>query len=72
MLNDLYRKCQKKKIPLYLFFTVVKSGQFVGVAQMTSELKFNQIFNYWWEELKWSGVFDVRWIYIKDVHHEDV
>ena len=67
----MYRRCQKKGIPLYLFFTVVKSGQFIGVAQMVSEVRFNCIFNYWWEELKWSGVFDVKWIYVKDVHHED-
>jgi hypothetical protein len=39
---------------------------------MASEVRFNQIFNYWWEDLKWSGVFDVNWVYIKDVHHADV
>lgn len=39
---------------------------------MASEVRFNQIFNYWWEDLKWSGVFDVNWVYIKDVHHVDV
>lgn len=39
---------------------------------MASEVRFNQIFNYWWEDLKWSGVFDINWIYIKDVHHADL
>ena len=39
---------------------------------MASEVRFNQIFNYWWEDLKWSGVFDVNWVYVKDVHHADV
>lgn len=39
---------------------------------MASEVRFNQIFNYWWEDLKWSGVFDINWLYIKDVHHSDV
>ena len=39
---------------------------------MASEVRFNQIHNYWWEDLKWSGVFDINWVYIKDVHHGDV
>lgn len=39
---------------------------------MASEVRFNQIYNYWWEDLKWSGVFDINWVYIKDVHHSDV
>ena len=39
---------------------------------MASEVRFNQIYNYWWEDLKWSGVFDINWVYVKDVHHADV
>ena len=50
----------------------MKSGQFSGVAEMVSEVKFNFIFNYWWEELKWSGYFNVNWIIVKDLHHNDV
>lgn len=51
---------------------VVNSGQFSGVAEMVGEVKFNLIFNYWWEELKWSGNFPIKWLYVKDVHHDDV
>ena len=51
---------------------VVNSGQFTGVAQMVGEVRFNMIFNYWWEELKWSGNFPVKWIYVKDLHHDIV
>jgi len=51
---------------------VVNSGQFCGIAEMASEVRFNQIYNYWWEDLKWSGVFDINWIYIRDIHHADV
>lgn len=52
--------------------SVVNSGQFTGVAQMVGEVRFNLIFNYWWEELKWSGNFPVKWIYVKDLHHDTV
>ena len=39
---------------------------------MTGEVRFNLIFNYWWEELKWSGNFPIKWIYVKDLHHDGV
>lgn len=71
-LNDSYHYCQRRGIPLYLVFTVVSSKQFCGVAEMRSPVQFNKIFNYWWEEVKWSGVFRLQWLYIKDLHHEDV
>lgn len=51
---------------------VVNSGQFSGVAEMVSEVEFDKIFNYWWEDLKWSGVFKINWVFVKDVHHVDV
>lgn len=71
-LNDSFHYCQRRGIPLYLFFTVVSSKQFCGVAEMRSEVQFNRIFNYWWEEVKWSGLFRLRWLFVKDLHHEDV
>jgi hypothetical protein len=37
---------------------------------MVGEVRFNLIFNYWWEELKWSGNFPVKWVYVKDLHHD--
>jgi hypothetical protein len=58
-LNDVYRDCRRRGIRLFLIFTVVNSKQFSGIAEMTGPVQFNQIFNYWWEELKWSGCFNV-------------
>lgn len=71
-LNDSFHHCQRRGVPLYLFFTVVSSKQFCGVAEMRSAVQFDKIFNYWWEEVKWSGLFRLRWVYVKDLHHEDV
>lgn len=39
---------------------------------MVSEVEFDKIFNYWWEDLKWSGIFRINWMFIRDVHHADV
>lgn len=39
---------------------------------MISEVEHDKIFNYWWEDLKWSGVFRIRWVYVRDIHHSEV
>ena len=72
ILNDLYRKYRRDKIPIFLIFTVVGSGQYCGLAQMASEVELKKTFSYWWEEVKWSGVFKINWIYVKDVLYEEV
>lgn len=55
------------KVPIYLFFSVVKSQQFLGVAEMVSDFDPKNSFKYWWEGCKWFGSFEVKWIYIKDI-----
>jgi hypothetical protein len=52
--------------PIYLFFSVNASGQFVGVAQMMSPLDFNSKSDCWHQD-KWNGRFSVKWIFIKDI-----
>ena len=51
---------------MFLFYSVVKSGQFVGVAKLTSTYK-EESFPLWWESKKWKGHFSVQWIQVKDV-----
>lgn len=67
----------RNEVLLFSYFigkliSVVNSGQFCGVAEMVSEVAFDKIFNYWWEDLKWSGIFKINWVYVQDVHHADV
>lgn len=54
------------KCPVFLFFSVNTSGQFVGVAEMTGPVDFNKSMDFWQEE-RWSGFFPVRWHIVKDV-----
>ena len=44
------------------------SGRFVGVCRMTSEVDDNIIFEYWAMDDIWKGLFQVEWIFIKDIH----
>ena len=57
--------------PVFLFFTVVNSEQYTGVAQMTSEVDFAKSFNFWWEKTKWTGVFKIKWIFVKDIEYAE-
>ena len=34
---------------------------------MKSEVDENKIFEYWTQDNKWTGLFEVEWIFIKDV-----
>ena len=49
---------------------VVSSEQYTGVAEMISDIEFSKTFGYWWEESKWSGIFQVKWHFVKDVRYD--
>lgn len=66
-LNNAYMECGKDKIPVFLFFSVNSSGQFVGVCKMTSEVVVKEKLAHWTQTEKWPGKFKVEWIFIKDV-----
>ncbi|KAK8956751.1 hypothetical protein KSP39_PZI000497 [Platanthera zijinensis] len=52
--------------PVFLFFSVNTSGQFVGVAEMVGPVDFNKTVDYWQQD-KWTGCFSVKWHIVKDV-----
>ena len=66
-LTNSYNLAQGKKGDVYLFFSCNGSGRFVGVAKMKSACDNNKSFEYWTQDGKWPGIFEVEWIFIKDV-----
>lgn len=70
-LNEAYIKSVAEKVPLFLFFSVNGSRQFVGVAKMTSEVDFKETFAHWQQDRKWLGKFKVEWIFIKDIPNKE-
>ena len=67
-LNKAFEYTKKnKKGNVYLFFSCNKSGRFCGVAKMTSSVDETKIFELWTQDNKWPGLFNVEWIFIKDV-----
>lgn len=67
-LDAAYQEAQQKPnpYPIFLFFSVNTSGQFVGVAEMVGPVNFDKNFEYWQQD-KWSGCFPVKWHIVKDV-----
>ncbi|XP_076884897.1 YTH domain-containing protein ECT4-like [Bidens hawaiensis] len=67
-LDAAYQEAQQKpeNCPVFLFFSVNTSGQFVGVAEMVGPVDFNKSLEYWQQD-KWVGYFPVKWHIVKDV-----
>lgn len=69
--------------PIYLFFSVNASGHFCGMAEMLTPVSSADMiykFRYLhliqvdhsrsstvWASDKWKGVFNVRWIFVRDI-----
>ncbi|KAM0910726.1 hypothetical protein ACQ4PT_013962 [Festuca glaucescens] len=54
------------KCPVFLFFSVNTSGQFVGMAEMLGPVDFKKTMDFWQQD-KWNGFFPVVWHIIKDI-----
>uniref|UniRef100_A0A0E0CVF0 YTH domain-containing family protein n=1 Tax=Oryza meridionalis TaxID=40149 RepID=A0A0E0CVF0_9ORYZ len=67
-LDAAYQEAQAKssKCPIFLFFSVNTSGQFVGVAEMTGAVDFEKTLEYWQQD-KWNGSLSLKWHIVKDV-----
>lgn len=67
-LDSAYKEAQGRDAacPIFLFFSVNTSGQFVGVAEMVSPVDFEKTVDYWQQD-KWTGCFSVKWHIVKDV-----
>ena len=65
--NNILNKAFNSGKNVYLFFSCNKSGRYCGVAKMISKVDETKIFELWTQDNKWTGLFNVEWIFIKDV-----
>ena len=66
-LTNSFNLTKEKNGSVYLFFSCNGSGRFVGVARMKSPCDNEKSFEYWTQDAKWPGLFEVEWLFIKDV-----
>ena len=66
-LSNAFQIAQEKNGFVYLFFSCNGSGRYVGVARMKNPCDETKTFEFWTQDGKWPGLFDVEWLFIKDV-----
>ena len=66
-LSNAFQLTKEKNGNVYLFFSCNGSGRYVGVARMKTPCDENRTFEFWTQDGKWPGLFDVEWLFIKDV-----
>ena len=66
-LSNAFRIAEEGKGNVYLFFSCNGSGRYAGVAKMKTICDENKSFGLWTQDGKWPGLFDVEWLFIKDV-----
>ena len=66
-LNNAYNSIASNDKNVYLFFSSNGSGKYIGVAKMISNVNFNQSFSYWTQDNIWKGLFNVEWVFLKDI-----
>lgn len=66
-LDNAFKITKEKGGNVYLFFSCNGSGKFAGVARMKGEVQADKMFPFWTQDSKWPGIFEIDWIFIKDV-----
>ena len=66
-LSNAFNITKEKNGSVYLFFSCNGSGRYAGIARMKTPCDENKSFELWTQDGKWPGLFDVEWLFIKDV-----
>ncbi len=66
-LSNAFNIAKEKNGSVYLYFSCNGSGKYAGVARMKTPCDENKYFEYWTQDGKWPGLFEVEWLFIKDV-----
>jgi len=66
-LTNAFNSTKERGSFVYLFFSCNGSGNYIGVAKMKSPCDFKKSFEYWTQDDKWTGLFEVEWLFIKDI-----
>ena len=63
-LSNAFQLTKEKNGNVYLFFSCNGSGRYVGVAWMKTACDLTRTFEFWTQDGKWPGLFDVEWLFI--------
>ena len=43
---------------------------YCGIARMVTDINLNKTFDFWFDEIRWRGFFQLKWLMIKDVEYK--
>ena len=66
-LTNAYNITLEKNGNVYLFFSCNGSGRFTGICRMKTPCDENKHFEFWTQDNKWPGLFEVEGLFLKDV-----
>jgi len=67
VISEVYKQKVKEGKRVVLFFRVATENVLCGAAELVSDYVENQQFNYWWNKTMWKGIFNINWLYVKNL-----
>ena len=67
LLHQAFNQAKTQGRRVLLFFRSVKDDMFCGVAEVVSGYIEEQKFNLWWQDNRFQGIFNIRWVFVKNV-----
>jgi hypothetical protein len=67
ILSKSYQNALQHNNKVILFFRVVSENKLLGVAELVSDFLPDIENNFWWDKVKWSGSFKLKWLFVKDI-----
>lgn len=60
-------KRANKDIRIIMIFKLKGNDQICGCAELISDYIEEQQYNLWWERVEWKGLFNVKWLFMKNL-----
>lgn len=70
ILDAAFQDAQAQGREVYLFFSIIKSNEFLGVAKMKSGVNNSKNHNNLWKKGNWPGSIKIEWVQIKDIENK--
>ena len=66
-ISETFAKYNKEGKKVVLLFRVASENILCGAAELISNYIEEQQFDYWWNKARWKGIFNLKWIYVKNI-----
>lgn len=68
ILSSAFVRGQNEGFRVILFFRVVSENNLLGAAEIVSDFEEDVENDFWWNKIKWKGVFRLNWLFVGDIN----